>query len=200
MQPDPKLLCSPEEKVPLEIANQADVIEFLADFVKNGRTRITESDVLAIHRLTIKGIYPCSGNFRDVTTEIKIIGTDHKPSHSSLVKADVRDMLEWLYDGGKAFSPVYRAAYVMWKINAIHPFNGGNGRVARAVAYLVVVSEIAPVFAGESLPTKLKARKPEYLDGLQAADKGDLSKLEQLVLECFESQFDDLARKPLRSK
>jgi fido (protein-threonine AMPylation protein) len=106
----------------------------LADFVKNGRTRITESDVLAIHRLTIKGIYPCSGNFRDVTTEIKIIGTDQKPSHLSLVKADVRDMLEWLYDGGKAFSPVYRAAYVMWKINAIHPFNGGNGRVARAVA------------------------------------------------------------------
>jgi len=109
-------------------------------------------------------------------------------------------MLEWLYDGGKAFSPVYRAAYVMWKINAIHPFNSGNGRVARAVAYLVVVSEIAPVFAGESLPTKLKARKPEYLDALQAADKGDLTKLERLVLECFESQFDDLARKPLRSK
>ena len=107
-------------------------------------------------------------------------------------------MLDWLYDGGKAFSPVYRAAYVMWKINAIHPFNGGKGRVARAVAYLVVVSEIAPVFAGESLPAKLKARKPE-LDGLQAADKGDLSKLEQLVLECFESQFDDLARKALRS-
>jgi Fic family protein len=109
-------------------------------------------------------------------------------------------MLEWLYDGGKGFNPVYRAAYVMWKINAIHPFNGGNGRVARSVAYLVVVSEIAPVFAGESLPSKLKARKPEYLDGLQAADKGNLSKLEQLVLECFESQFSDLARKPIRSK
>ena len=70
-------------------------------------------------------------------------------------------MLDWLYNDGRNYSPVYRAAYVMWKINAIHPFNGGNGRVARAVAYLVVVSEIAPVFAGESLPTKLKARKAE---------------------------------------
>ena len=99
MSPDENLLCSPEEKVRLEIANQADVIEFLADFVAKGRTRM-----------------------------------------------------------------------------------------------------IAPVFAGESLPSKLKARKSEYLDGLQAADKGDLSKLEQLVLECFESQFSDLARKPIRSK
>jgi len=72
--------------------------------------------------------------------------------------------------------------------------------VSRAVAYLGVVSEIAPVFAGESLPTKLKARKLEYSDGLQSADRGDLSNLEQLVLECFESQFDDLARKPLTNR
>jgi len=56
MQPDEKLLCSPEEKIPFEIANQADVFQFLADFVKYGRTRITESDLLAIHHLTIKGI------------------------------------------------------------------------------------------------------------------------------------------------
>ncbi len=200
MPPDEKLLCSPDEKVPLEIANQAEVLEFLADFVAKGRTRITESDVLAIHNLTITGIYPCAGKFRDVTTEIKIIGTDHKPSHPSQVRIDVRDLLEWLYNGGRAFSPLHRAAFVMWKINAIHPFNGGNGRVARAVAYLVVVSEAAPVFAGESLPTKLKARKPEYLDALRAADKGDLSTLEQLILECFDSQLEDLARKPLGSE
>lgn len=200
MPPDEKLLCSPDEKVPLEIANQAEVLEFVADFVAKGRTRITESDVLAIHNLTITGIYPCAGKFRDVTTEIKIIGTDHKPSHPSQVRIDVRDLLEWLYNGGRAFSPLHRAAFVMWKINAIHPFNGGNGRVARAVAYLVVVSEVAPVFAGESLPTKLKARKPEYLDALRAADNGDLSTLEQLILECFDSQLGDLARKPLRSE
>lgn len=86
------------------------------------------------------------------------------------------------------------------KINAIHPFNGGNGRVASALAYLVIVSEVAPVFAGESLPTKLKARKPEYLGGLQAADKGDLTQLEQLVLECFQSQLADIANRPLRNK
>ena len=33
MPPDEKLLCSPEERVYLEIANQAEVLEFLADFV-----------------------------------------------------------------------------------------------------------------------------------------------------------------------
>lgn len=198
MQPDDKLLCSPDEKTNREIANQANVIDYLADFVQKKRTRITEADVLQIHALTIEGIYPCAGNYRNVTMQVEITDTDHKPSQASQVKIDTRDMLEWLYNGGRAFSPVYRAAYVMWKVNAIHPFNGGNGRVARALAYLVIVSEVAPVFAGESLPTKLKARKPEYVAGLKAADKGDLTKLEKLVLECFQSQFSELAQRPLR--
>lgn len=198
MQPDEKLLCSPEEKARREIANQAKVIDYLADFVKKGRTRITEGDVLKIHELTIEDIYPCAGNYRNVTMQIEITDTDHKPSEASQVKIDTRDMLEWLYDGGRAFSPVHRAAYVMWRTNAIHPFNGGNGRVARALAYLVIVSEVAPVFAGESLPTKLKVRKADYVAGLKAADKGDLTKLENLVLECFQSQFSELAQRPLR--
>ena len=52
MQPDDKLLCSPEEKAQHEIANQAGVIDYLADFVAKGRNRITEGDVLTIHDLT----------------------------------------------------------------------------------------------------------------------------------------------------
>jgi hypothetical protein len=36
MQPDDKLVCSPEEKAKREIANQAEVIDYLADFVANG--------------------------------------------------------------------------------------------------------------------------------------------------------------------
>lgn len=200
MEPDSKLLCPPEEKAEREIVNQAQVVEYLADFVAKGRKRITEGDVLAIHDLTIQGIYPCAGRYRDAKTKVEITGTDHRPSHPSQVQIDVRDMLEWLYNGGRDHTPVYRAAYVMWKTNATHPFNGGNGRVARALAYLVIVSEVAPVFAGEPLPAKLKARKPEYLDGLQAADKGDLRPLEQLVLECFQSQLADIATKPVRNK
>ena len=167
---------------------------------KSARNRITESDVLAIHDLTIQGIYPCAGKYRDAKTRVEITGTEHRPSHPSQVQIEVRDMLEWLYNGGRDQSPVYRAAYIMWRINAIHPFNGGNGRVARALAYLVIVSEVAPVFAGESLPSKLMARKPEYLDGLQAADKGDLTPLERLVLECFQSQLAEMANKPLRQR
>lgn len=191
---DDNLLCPVEKKADLEIANQKLVVEYLADFVNKGRTRITEGDVLEIHRLTIEGIYPCAGTFRDARTEVTITGTDHRPAHPSQVRIEINDMLEWHYGQGQNESPIRRAGRVMWKLNAVHPFNGGNGRVARSLAYLIIVSEVAPIFAGEPLPTKLKARKDAYVDGLQAADRGDLQPLESLVLKCFEEQLSDIAR------
>jgi hypothetical protein len=47
-----KLICPIEKKADLEIANQAIVAEYLSQFVRDGRSRITESDVLQIHALT----------------------------------------------------------------------------------------------------------------------------------------------------
>ena len=85
---------------------------------------------------------------------------------------------------------------MLWKTNAIHPFNGGNGRVARALAYLLISIEIAPIFEGESLPAKLKTRKREYIEALKAADKGDLGILEQLVLACVKEQISEVACRP----
>jgi fido (protein-threonine AMPylation protein) len=189
------LLCRPEEKQTIEITNQGHVVEYLAEFIKH-RTRITESDVSEIHRLTIENIYPCAGNYRTALTLVEITDTDHKPSHPSQVRIDVRDMLDWLYGEGRSESPIHRASFVLWRTNAIHPFAGGNGRVARSLAYLVIVIEIAPIFAGESLPAKLKARELEYIAALKAADKGNLAILEQLVLACLREQISEIARRP----
>jgi fido (protein-threonine AMPylation protein) len=190
VQDDPQLLCRPEEKADREIANQQAVIEYLAYLVEQGRKRITEGDLLEIHRLTIAGIYPCAGRYRDAHHEIKIIGSRHRPAEPAFIQIEVRDMLDWHYsEAGKAAGELRRAARMLWKINAIHPFNGGNGRVARAMAYLAIVTEIAPIFAGEPLPLKLKHRKSDYLNALYAADAGNLLPLETLVTECLTDQL-----------
>ena len=192
-----KLLCPIEKKADREIANQAVVAEYLSEFVRKGRSRITESDILQIHALTIDGIYPCAGRFRDALTVVEITDTDHRPAHPSQVRLEVNDMLEWLYSAeGKSQSALQRAAHVLWRVNYIRPFNGGNGRVARAIAYLVMVSEVAPIFQGEPLPAKLRKRKDEYVAGLKAADKGDLKPLQNLVLECFQQQLADVSSLP----
>lgn len=194
MAVDDKLLCPPGEKADREIANQKTVIEYIADFVQKGRKRVTEEVVSEVHRLTIEGIYPCAGNYRDALTHIEITDPDHKPTHPALVRSHVRDMLEELQRTDT--NPVKKAAYVLWRVNAIHPFNGGNGRVARSLAYLVMVIEVAPVFAGRPLPAILKDQKPAYIAGLKAADKGDLGPLENLVLEAFQTQIAEISLAP----
>jgi Fic family protein len=193
--PDDKLLCQPDEKANREIDNQAKVLGLLEYFVKIGRTHITEGDVLQIHALTIEGIYPCSGSYRSATTQIRITGTNHKPSPAHRVRSDVRDMLDHLYTPAAPAGPIERAAYVMWRICAIHPFNGGNGRVARAVAFLVILTEASAILAGSSLPTRLKVRKSEYLAGLGAADNGDLTRLAELVLRCCQEHVSELSHR-----
>jgi fido (protein-threonine AMPylation protein) len=97
------------------------VVEFLADFVEKQRSRITEGDLLEIHALTIKDIYPCAGNYRDALTMISITDTDHQPAHPSQVRIEVNDMLEWLYRDGKSKGALHRAAYVLWKVNPHSP-------------------------------------------------------------------------------
>jgi fido (protein-threonine AMPylation protein) len=114
-----KLLCPIERKADIEIANQAQVAEFLAEFVQHNRTRITLADILQIHALTIEGIYPCAGNFRDALSLVEITDTDHKPAHPAHVRLDVVDMLEWLYSpDGRPKSALEGASFVLWKLNA----------------------------------------------------------------------------------
>jgi Fic family protein len=135
----------------------------------------------------------CAGDYRTALMLVEITDTDHKPSHPSQVRSDVRDMLDWLTTEGIPESPIRKASFVLWRINAIHPFNGGNGRVARALAYLVILTNVAPLYAGEPLPSKLRARKLEYIEGLKAADKGNLAILEQLALECIQEQISEIS-------
>jgi len=187
------LLCPPDKKQELEISNQAHVVDYFVQFLEHGRKRITEGVLLEIHKLTIEGIYPCAGNYRTALNFIEITDTDHKPSHPALVAMETRQMLEWLDGEGKDQSPVHRASYLLWRTNAIHPFNGGNGRVARSLAYLIILMEVARLFSGEPLPSKLKKRKAEYVAGLKAADRGSLAQLEELVLECLRAQISDIA-------
>jgi Fic family protein len=52
------------------------------------------------------------------------------------VADEVQSLCEYINDNWQ--STVHLAAYVLWKMNWIHPFADGNGRTARAVSYVVL--------------------------------------------------------------
>lgn len=80
-------------------------------------------------------------------------------------------------------APEVEAAWLHHRFSQIHPFQDGNGRVCRAIASLVLVQ------AGLFPLIVTRDEKNDYLDALEAADKGNLSKLVALFAKLQRQQF-----------
>lgn len=92
--------------------------------------------------------------------------------------------------------PVQLAAYVLWRLNQIHPFINGNGRAARAACYFVLCLKVGGWLRGETiLPELIRANRPEYVAALQSADAAaitgtlDLSVLHALLSRLLDEQL-----------
>ncbi|ODA36479.1 Fic family protein [Planctopirus hydrillae] len=71
--------------------------------------------------------------------------------------------------------PDIEAAWLHHRFTLIHPFEDGNGRVARTLATMVLLK-------GRWLPMVIdRKEKPQYIDAIRKADKGDLQPLVRLV-------------------
>lgn len=71
--------------------------------------------------------------------------------------------------------PEVEAAFLHHRFTQIHPFQDGNGRVARALASLVLLR------AGWFPLTIDRERKEDYIETLEAGDGGDLRPLSRMV-------------------
>lgn len=79
--------------------------------------------------------------------------------------------------------PEIEAAWLHHQFAQIHPFQDGNGRVARALATLIMIR------AGWLTLVVTDAMRSEYIEALEAADGGDLAPLVSL--------FADIQRKAI---
>jgi len=76
-----------------------------------------------------------------------------------------------------------QAAWLHHRFTQIHPFQDGNGRVARAIASLVLVKDgLFPLVV-------TRDDKPNYLDALELADAGNLKPLVDLIAKLQRVQF-----------
>jgi len=94
-----------------------------------------------------------------------------------------------------AAHPVVQAAYLLYAVDAIHPFGDGNGRAARAIASL-------PLYRAVGIPLVVTPRtRLAYLTSLEAYDRDGPSALVDFVfqrgLEAMTQAFDILAASAL---
>lgn len=93
-----------------------------------------------------------------------------QPEH---VQAEM-ERLVTLFEQTADAHPLVRAAWLHHSFICIHPFEDGNGRVARALVLLVLLrANYAPLVVE-------RTRRDEYLNALDAANEGDVAPLIRL--------------------
>ena len=142
---DDELIKDEDQVALMEAANglqQFDEVLRIAERAINTRQfQLTPKMVKELNRLAVQNIRRSAGQFR--TVPVIITNTSHEPPPADEVARHVTDMCNyvnqhWRKTGEDLQDAFHLAAYLMWRLNWIHPFRDGNGRTSRAVSYLVL--------------------------------------------------------------
>jgi Fic family protein len=188
---EPELISDPQKKAEAEARNglrQYDAgIQSVQAALDRGDFKLRLSLVLALHREALADISIFAGNFRPAGVEIE--GSKHEPPGAHLVPELVEGLCDYVNEHWKASTPIHLAAYIMWRLNWIHPFADGNGRTARILSYVVLSIRAGFVMPGTpTIPDLIVDNRGPYFDALDAADAAyrdkdivDVSKMEELI-------------------
>ena len=195
---EPELIIDPQEKAAAEARNgfrQYDAaISAIHTALDRGLFKLRPSLILGLQREALAGISSYAGTYRPGGVAIE--GSKHEPVGAHLVPELVEDMCDYVNEHWNESTPIHLAAYVMWRVNWIHPFADGNGRTSRIVSYLVLSIRAGAVLPGTpTIPDQIVDNRKPYFDALDAADLAfrdgriDVSKMEQLLGSLLANQL-----------
>jgi fido (protein-threonine AMPylation protein) len=194
----PELISDPHERAEAEARNglrQYDYgINVIQTALERGSFKLRVSLVLGLHREALAGISVFAGNFRPAGVEIQ--GSKHEPAGAHLVPELIEQLCDYVNDNWENTTPIHLAAYVMWRLNWIHPFADGNGRTARILSYVVLSIAAGTLLPGTpTIPDQIVENRIPYFEALDAADdafkhgKTDVSKMEELLAALLARQL-----------
>lgn len=143
--------------------------------------------ILQLHDAALKGVHHLAGTFRN--TPVAIGGSKHTPPEAFMVSDEVHNLCSYVNDNWGTKSATHLGAYVLWRLNWIHPFADGNGRTSRAISYVVMSIKLDSILPGTpTIPDQIASDKAPYYNALEIADSAwletgqvDVSTLEQML-------------------
>src|SRR5258708_4902110 len=134
---DAQIITDPDELAHKESFNVIEQFRAVADMVEtylqpDRPFKLRPSHLLHLHRAALDGITAYAGNWRPAGIEIG--DSKHKPPAAFEVPERVEELCDYVNEKWTEKSPLHLAAYVMWRLNWIHPFAAGGARSSRAVS------------------------------------------------------------------
>ena len=185
------------EQIVAVIGDHEAAVEGVFDFVKGERSLSTSyikelHALMTRHQETVEGV-DSLGRKRSVplirgaykklpNNPLRPVGTIHEYCPPEHVDSEM-DRLIALHHEHADVAPEVEAAWLHHRFSQIHPFQDGNGRIARALATLVFVKVCwFPLVVRDQ-------ERAQYIGALEAADEGDLKPLVEYFARLQRSAF-----------
>ena len=145
----------------IDATNQKQAIEWIEDFIKK-KKKIREIDILMLHKMTLKGISDYwAGKYK--TSQNRIIGSKLKTTLPYKVKSEMGNLIYLINKNPQKYNTIELAAFSHHELVRIHPFVDGNGRTARLISNLILMSKGFPPVIIRKIDRK------KYFDCLEKA-------------------------------
>ncbi len=173
------------------------MFELIDHAVSSQQFRLRTSTLIELNRLAVDGLVAHPGAYR--TGPIEITKSTHVPPPHEDVPSHVDDLCDYVTANWETAYPVHLAAFLLWRVNWIHPFEDGNGRTSRTVSYMALCIRLGyPLPGTPTIPEMIADNKKPYYAALEAADAAwrggrlDLAKMEELLTSALAAQLVDV--------
>lgn len=202
-----KKIDAPERDI-YEVKNYLKALKYIEDVVSSKKP-VTEKVILRIHKLVTDKTLPKeqSGHYRKnpiyvvkrrlgFPAQVVYTGPDERK-----VPGLCRDLIAWIKKNEQQkTNPIIIAGIAHLEIAAIHPFNDGNGRTARALATLILYKmgyDFRRLFALEDYYNE---DRPSYYEAINTGEKyhdgkEDFTFWLSYFIEGFKEETDNTRRK-----
>ena len=199
-----ELVTDLDEIARIEAENGLRQTKFVIDTIdqqleKNEQFYLRPSLVSKLNRLAIEGLTELPGIYRPGAMSIS--NSDHIPPAPGEVQEFVEEMCDYVNDNWDR-DAWHLAAYLMWRLNWIHPYEDGNGRTSRAISYLVLCIKLGLRLPGsKTIPEVIAENKGPYYTAIDKADaaakrsKVDVTAMERVLKDALADQLADFGDK-----
>lgn len=162
----------------LEAVNNAKAFDRMEELAKKKRS-IDHIIIQEIHEIVTRGILEDAGKYR--TRNVRITGAVKSPPDWPKIVKLMDELIEKIAENDGY--PIETASFLHHRFVEIHPFSDGNGRVARLLTNLYLISRDYP-------PVVLKKEdRGKYYRSLRAADAGNLGPFANFIAKAVDENL-----------
>lgn len=180
--------------------NVDGIVEMMLDATQNHRKQLTEKRLFGWHSALFptghSGMHKIDvGRYRSGEMQIVSGAMGKEKIHyeaisTSKVKEEMKKFLNW-FNGDDPIDPVLKAAIAHFWFIIIHPFDDGNGRIARAISDLMLARADGTTERYYSMSSQILIERKQYYEILQRVQhsSGDITDWLDWFLHCLKNSI-----------